>query len=75
MEFKHPNYYKELRRLSGLNKKSNNTNASNVNTVANNKTNTTTTNLKVNDGLATNSNIDTTTPTTKKKTYSNTDKK
>jgi len=74
MEFKHPNYYKELRRLSGLNKKSNNTNASNVNTVANNKTNTTTTNLKVNDGLATNPNIDKTTPTTKK-TYSNTDKK
>ena len=70
MEFKHPNYYKELRRLSGLNKKSNNTNASNVNTVANNKTNTTTTNLKVNDGLATNTtnpNADTTSPTTQKK--------
>ena len=70
MEFKHPKYYKELRRLSGLNKKERTRSNLNVNTVANNKTNTTTTNLKVNDGLATNTtnpNADTTSPTTQKK--------
>ena len=72
MEFKHPKYYKELRRLSGLNKKNNTRSGSNVNTVANNKTNSTTT------AATTNPNIDTTTtttPTTKKKTHTNTDKK
>jgi hypothetical protein len=55
MEFKHPKYYKELKRLSGLNKKSKNTNASNTN-----GTNT----------ITTNPNIDTTTPTTQKKKQS-----
>ena len=44
-EFKHPKYYKNLKRLSGLNKKSANTNASNVNTVASNIT----TNKKTNN--------------------------
>ena len=37
--FKHPKHYKELKRLSGLNKNSPNANASIVNTVDTNKTN------------------------------------